>query len=67
MLQEKIKEYINKTSDLSNRLDQFRFEPSPSAVTLTGLRSRVSKLSEELEEATGLLQLRTIEVRNAYL
>jgi hypothetical protein len=63
--QERMKEQILRISDLESRLDQFRFEPSPNAVTLSGLRARVKALSEDLEEHKGQLQLRTMEV-NTY-
>ena len=61
--QEKMKEQILKISDLESRLDQFRFEPSPNAVTLSGLRARVKSLTEDLEQHKGQLQLKTMEVR----
>ena len=63
VLQEKISAQIMVISDFENRLDQFRFEPSPNAVTLSGLRARVTSLTGDVEELKGQLHLKQIEVK----
>lgn len=62
VLQEKVKNQILTISDLENRLDQLRFEPSPNTMTLSGLRARVAALNNEVEEYKGQLQLKELEV-----
>jgi len=62
--QEKLKEQLLRVSDYESRMDQLRFEPAPNTITLSGLRTRVKTLTEELEEAKGHVHLKSIEVKS---